>query len=171
MNPVRKSGRLLRIAITIIILIAIAEFTIGIYHLTHRGRGSGVTEPISAFLLLAGIGLVSRAVNSVESAASISKRTYGFFVSGLAILVLLTLFAFYLGVYHLAHQGPRSATIELLSTSMLTAAIYLVLRSWDDVTRTMVLRKRARVWTRILGIVFVALILAGIAYAAVHSPA
>jgi disulfide bond formation protein DsbB len=171
MSSVKKSGRLVRIAITIIIVIAITEFTIGIYHLTHRGRGSGVTEPISALLLLTGICLASRAMNNRESLGSISKRTY-LFISGIAILVLITLLAFYLGVYHLAHHGVHSATIELLSASMLTAAIYLVLRTWDDLKRTVVPRTRAHARARILGIVFVgALILAGIAYAAVHSPA
>jgi hypothetical protein len=170
MSSVKKSG-LLRIAITIIIVIAITEFAMGIYHLTHRGRGSGVTEPISALLLLTGIWLASRAMNKVESAGSISKRTY-LFISGIAILVLITLLAFYLGVYHLAHHGVHSATIELLSTSMLTAAIYMVLRAWDDLRKAEVLRTRAHAWPRILGIVFVgALILAGIAYAAVNSPA
>jgi hypothetical protein len=54
----------------------------------------------------------------------------------------------------------------------LTAAIYLVLRAWDDLKRTVVARTRAHARARILGIVFVgALILAGIAYAAVYSPA
>jgi hypothetical protein len=171
MSSVKKSGRLLRIAIAIIIVIAVTEFAIGIYHLTHRGRGSGVTEPISALLLVTGICLASRAMKNMDSPGRITKRTY-LFLSGIAIIVLLTLLAFYLGVYHLAHHGVRSATIELLSTGLLATAIYLVLRAWDDLRIAEVPRMRAHAWARILCIVsFGALILAGIAYAAVHSPA
>ena len=170
-SSVTKSGRLLRIGITIIIMIAATEFAIGIYHLTHQGRGSGITEPISALLLVTGICLASRAMKNIDSPGRVTKRTY-LFLSGIAIIVLLTLLAFYLGVYHLAHHGVRSATIELLSTSLLATAIYLVLRAWDDLRIAEVPRMRAHAWARILCIASVGvLILAGIAYAAVHSPA
>lgn len=173
MSSVAKSSRLLRVGITIIIIIAATEFAIGIYHLTHRGRGSGIAEPISAFLLVTGICLASRALKNMHSPRRIRRRRC-LFLSGMTIIVLITLLAFYFGVYHLAHHGVRSATIELLSTGLLATAIYLVLRAWHELRIVEVPQMRVRAWTRarILCIASIgALSLAGIAYAAVHSPA
>ena len=165
-----ESQRRLRIAITITIMIAVGEFALGIYHLTHRGPGSGTTEPISAVLLITATCLVSRAMKRTGLPISMAKRI-SLFLPGITIIGIISLTDFYLGVYHLTHHGLRSAIIELLSTSLLATATYLALRTWNHLRRAGVSQMRVHTWPRTLGIVSVgALILAGIAYAAVHSP-
>ena len=166
----KESQRRLRIAIAITVMIAVGEFALGIYHLTHRGPGSGITEPVSAVLLITATCLVSRAMKRTGLPISMAKRI-SLFLPGITIIGIISLTDFYLGVYHLTHHGLRSAIIELLSTSLLATATYLALHHWNHLRRAGVPQRRVHAWRMPLGIAFVgALILAGIAYAAVHSP-
>jgi hypothetical protein len=59
MKTVIKSRYFGRIGIALVVLVALVDFILGIYHLTHHGLGSGITELVSASLLATAGYLIS----------------------------------------------------------------------------------------------------------------
>ncbi len=56
-----KSGSPSRVAVLLVALVALANFVLGIYHLTHQGWRSGVTELSATTALVIAIMFISRA--------------------------------------------------------------------------------------------------------------
>jgi len=54
-----KRSRLGQAGIAIVAVVALVDFILGIYHLTHHGLGSGITELVSASLLATAGYLIS----------------------------------------------------------------------------------------------------------------
>jgi len=121
-EPIESQRTLpLRAAVVIDAAIAITLFGLSLYHFTHEGWRSGVSELVSALSLLAAACLVRQ-----PKAAVIN----------LAVAVLV----FGLSLYHFTHGGGwGSGTTELVFTIVLVTVAWLIWRArtpdrgaWED---------------------------------------
>jgi predicted acyltransferase len=119
-NP-NSHARLRLIPITVLAVIVILDLIESIYHLTHEGLGSGITELVLAAALVPALWLILRAQGGRDSAA---KRN-GQRQVGLIIISLAALVVFSLGIYHLTHEGLRSGVVELSMSGLLVILGYL----------------------------------------------
>jgi uncharacterized membrane protein YiaA len=114
-------GRLRQVAIPVIGLVGALDLGVGIYHLTHQGTGSGITELILAVLLSIGAYLILQTRQKSEPVIKLSR----FRKSGITIIALIAATFLVLGIYHLTHHGLPSGIIELCMTSLLATIVYL----------------------------------------------
>jgi hypothetical protein len=59
-----KSSHFRRLGLALIGVVALVDFALGIYHLTHHGLGSGITELVLVSLLVTAVHLISQAQKS-----------------------------------------------------------------------------------------------------------
>jgi hypothetical protein len=125
LNPI---SRLHRLAMVLLGVVIVLDLCVSIYHLTHQGLGSGITELILASLLLTAIYFFFVFhTQHIGDSVLVSNR---YRKAGLAIIALATSVVLFLGIYHLTHEGLRSGVIELSMTTLLAISGYLI--SWHQ---------------------------------------
>jgi hypothetical protein len=126
MRKVNPISRLHRLAMALLGVVIVLDLGVGIYHLTHQGLGSGITEFILASLLLTTIYFffVFHTQHIGDSVMMFDRYRK----AGLAIIALAASVVLVLGIYHLTHEGLRSGVIELSMTTLLAVSGYLMSR-------------------------------------------
>lgn len=126
MRKLNPTSRLHRLAMALLGVVIILDLVESIYHLTHQGLGSGVTEFILAILLLTTVYFffVFHPQHIGDSVTMFNRYRK----AGLAIIALAASVVLVLGIYHLTHEGLRSGVIELSMTTLLAISGYLVSR-------------------------------------------
>ena len=113
----RTIFRRYKIPLLLLAAVIVLHFGAGIYHLTHGGVGSGITElAFTAILLLTGCLVLK--TRSSGKPASLALLVYT------GILGAIALVLFPLSIYHFTHQGLRSGIVEMLMTILLVLIIY-----------------------------------------------
>jgi hypothetical protein len=121
LNPI---SRLQRLVIALLGVVVVLDLSVSIYHLTHKGLGSGITELILASLLITTIYfLFVSHTKQIGGSAMIFNR---YRKAGLAVIALAASVVFITGIYHLTHEGLRSGVIELSMTILLAISGYLM---------------------------------------------
>jgi hypothetical protein len=114
-----KSHRLRQVTTTLVVIVATVSLGVGIYHLTHQGLHSGVTELVIAAVLW-------YIVWQLYKRANLSTKSSWFHRPELVIVGIICSGFLYLGVYHLTHQGLPSGITELSMASLLAMTLYLL---------------------------------------------
>ena len=118
-NPT-PSGRWRQTTLALLAVVVLLDLVESIYHLTHRGLGSGITELVLALVLVTSVYLTFHARQRRDSVAKSTRQASLYVIAAAASVVLC------LGVYHLTHQGLRSGVIELSMTGLLVILGYLI---------------------------------------------
>jgi hypothetical protein len=126
MRKVNPISRLHRLAMALLGVVIVLDLGVGIYHLTHQGLGSGITEFILASLLLTTIYFFF--VFHTQHIGDSVMMFDHYRKAGLAIIALAASVVLVLGIYHLTHEGLRSGVIELSMTTLLAVSGYLMSR-------------------------------------------
>lgn len=106
-----------RLPFILLAIVIILNFSAGLYHLTHGGIGSGITELVfTAILLITGY--------LVLKTYPCGKQAHLVLLVSTSILGTMALVLFGLSIYHFTHQGPRSGTVEMLMALLLALIIY-----------------------------------------------
>lgn len=126
MRKLNPLNRLHRLAMALLGVVIVLDLSVSIYHLTHQGLGSGITELVLASLLSTTVYFffafhTQRTGDSVMMFDRYRK-------AGLVIIAFAASIVFVLGIYHLTHQGLRSGVIELSMTTLLSISGYLMSR-------------------------------------------
>jgi hypothetical protein len=119
-----KSHRLRRVTTTLVAIVATLCLSVGIYHLTHQGLHSGVTEiGLSVFLCYLTFRVYRSGVSTAKS---------GWFHRALSVTIGIISGVFlFLSIYHFTHQGLPSGIVELGMASLLATTLYLMLMYQD----------------------------------------
>jgi hypothetical protein len=120
-KPGTSSHHYLLIEILLGIIIVLI-FSLGTYHLTHRGTRSGITELSFAAAIIAMEVLVIR-----DSQRRNPGKKFGLYLKiGSVVLSLMAGTLFVLSIYHFTHEGVRSGFTELTMTILLAMVVYLL---------------------------------------------
>jgi len=115
-----EQGQLDPVVVGLATFLLILDLILGVYHYTHGGPESGLTEFIMAPLL---VFLLTLALISARRPESTGWRIARWVIRGLLVISIL-LYAF-LAVYHFSHEGWRSGIME---SAIVATLIALLLR-------------------------------------------
>ncbi|MBI2831259.1 MAG: hypothetical protein HYX79_03275 [Chloroflexi bacterium] len=115
-------ARLNPLAVTLFVAILVLDLVAGIYHLTHMGEVSGITELVMAVLFIRIIYpvLPARHGEALPEKSARSVKVALWIIAAAAAILL------FLSIYHLTHEGLPSAIIEFSMTVMLGGLGYLI---------------------------------------------
>lgn len=114
-------SRLRRVAIPAFGLVGALDLGVGIYHLTHEGTGSGITEMVLVVLLFAAAYLVLHTRQKSGPVIELSRSRK----IGITIISLMAGTYLVLSIYHFTHHGLPSGIIELCMASLMATVAYL----------------------------------------------
>lgn len=120
--------RLRQVAIPGMGLVVALDLILAIYHFTHEGTGSGITEFILVVLLSVTAYLILRTPQTSGNLIyfSLSRKI------GLTVISLMAGTYLVLGIYHLTHHGLPSGVIELCLTVLMVTIAYLTVQVKAD---------------------------------------
>jgi len=112
-----------RIAVIVLSgLVIVINLGAGIYHLTHGGEGSGITQLFFAAVLLSATVIFFRKDREQGQGRKITYRRLA--IRSILSVIALVLFA--LSIYHFATGGIPSGTAEMIMAALLGIIVYLM---------------------------------------------